>query len=405
MAFGSIYTGTTGLLTFSKGLDTISNNVANLNTVGYKRNDLLFRDLFYQLQVSGQNNEQPNASWLGQGVTDGGTVTSFAQGEIQDTGNDTDVAIAGNGFFILRRDNDTFYTRGGQFSFDDDGFLVSNVLNSRVAGIDASEELVDISIAGLRTSPAQATNRVTFFNNLSTGSSSHVIDDLDVIDSVGEVHSFTVNFTNNSAVTPRSWLVEVEDESAAIVTSGQEIRFQANGSPEVGFNEFIFSYQPGSASAANITFNFGAPGSFAGATSFSSGSTSTLAVDDSDGIELGSLLGLSFDREGLLTINYSNGASEIAGRLGLAWFDALQSLQQIGNGLFLVDDSQEPVIGTAAAGVMGEIVSNSIEISNVELSQEFTDLIIVQRGFQASSQVVSVANEMIQQLLDISGGR
>lgn len=405
MALGSIYTGTTGLLTFSKGLDTISNNVANLNTVGYKRNDLLFRDLFYQLQVSGQNNEQPNPSWIGQGVTDGGTVTSFAQGEIQDTGNATDVAIDGNGFFILRRDSDTFYTRGGQFSFDDDGFLVSTVLNSRVAGVNASNNLVDLSIAGLRTNPAQATSRVTFFNNLSTGSTSHVINDLEVIDSLGEVHTFAVTFTNNSAVTPRSWLVEVEDETASIVTTGEEIRFQANGSPEVGFNEFSFSYQPGSASAADITFNFGAPGSFSGATSFSSGSTSTLALDDSDGTELGSLLDLNFDREGLLTINYSNGASAVAGQLGLAWFDALQSLQQIGNGLFLVDGNQKPIIAAAASGVMGEIVGSSVEISNVELSQEFTDLIIVQRGFQASSQVVSVANEMIQQLLDIGSGR
>jgi len=401
MAFGTIYSGTTGLLTFSKGLDVISNNVANLNTVGYKRNDLLFRDLFYQLQQSGQNAEQPNRSRFGSGVTDGGTVTSYAQGEIQDTGNETDAAIDGNGFFILRDGDNTFYTRAGQFLFDDDGFLVSDRLDSRVAGINAAGELIDINISGARTNPAQATTEVTFGNNLSAGSTSHVINDLEVFDSLGEQHTLTLTFTNNSAVTPRSWLIEVEDENTNIITTGEEIRFQANGSPEVGFNEFSFSYQPAGAAATEINFDFGQPGSFAAATSFSSGSISSLAVSSQNGAGLGSLLNLSFDRSGMLNLEYSNGEIFALGQLGLAWFDALQSLQQIGNGLFLVGGDQKPQISAAASGVMGDIVGNSIEISNVELSQEFTDLIIVQRGFQASSQVVSVSNEMIQQLLDI----
>ena len=401
MAFGTIFSGATGLLTFSKGLDVISNNVANLNTVGYKRNDLLFRDLFYRLQVGGQNSEQPGLSRIGNGVTDGGTVTSFTQGEIQDTGNQTDVAIDGNGFFILRQNGNTFYTRAGQFTFDDDGYLVSNALNGRVAGIDASGNLVDINISGLRTNPAQATASVSFFNNLSTGSTTHTINDLEIIDSLGGQHTFTVTFTNNNAVTPRSWLVDVEDETATVITTGEEIRFQANGSPEVGFNEFSFTYQPTGASATDMTFSFGDPGSFAGTTSFSSGTISNLAVEDQDGIGLGSLVDIAIDREGVLILNYSNGNEAQAGQLGLAWFDALQSLQQIGNGLFLVDDDQQPILSAAAAGVMGEIVGGGVEISNVELSQEFTDLIIVQRGFQASSQVVSVANEMLQQLLDL----
>ncbi len=404
MAFGTIYSGTTGLLTFSKGLDVISNNVANLNTVGYKRNDLLFRDLFYQMQVAGQNSEEPNASQIGNGVTDNGTITSFTQGEIQDTGNQTDVAIDGNGFFILRQDGNTFYTRAGQFSFDADGYLVSGVLDSRVSGIDSVGNLIDINISGLRTNPAQATSEVSFSNNLSTGSTTHVINDLEVMDSLGDQHTFTVTFTNNSATTPRSWLIEVMDENGDIVTTGEEIRFQTNGSPEASFNEFTFSYQ-GTGGTADITFNFGEPDSFVGATSFSGGTVSTLAVSDQDGVEAGSILNVEFDREGVLTINYSNGETASAGRLGLAWFSELQSLQQIGNGLFLVDGDQEVILSGAAEGVMGEIVGNSIEISNVELSQEFTDLIIVQRGFQASSQVVSVSNEMIQQLLDLGSSR
>ncbi|MFC1336399.1 MAG: flagellar hook protein FlgE, partial [gamma proteobacterium symbiont of Clathrolucina costata] len=129
-------------------------------------------------------------------------------------------------------------------------------------------------------------------------------------------------------------------------------------------------------------------------------------LESQDGYARGSLIRMGFDRDGTLTVEYSNGKDNESTQLALAWFDDVQALRQIGGGLFLADDTLEPIIDTPMQGVMGEIVEKSLELSNVELTLEFTDLIIMQRGFQGSSQILTVSNEMIQQLLDMGrGGR
>jgi len=399
--FGSVYTGLSGLIAFSKGLDVISNNVANLNTPGYKGNDLLFRDLFYRYQLSGDGDGRSTATQIGTGVNAKGTSLRFMQGDLQQTGNATDVAIDGNGFFILRSETDTFYTRAGQFEFDDSGYLVARGADARVAGIDDSGNLSDINIKGMRTNPAQPTSEVVLANNLSTGSTSHEIPEIQIIDSLGGSHTFKMTLTNNSAATARSWLVNIVDESGLQVATDAEIRFDGDGSPLVDFNKVTVNYQPDGALETEITFLFGEPGGFSGATSFSAGTDSTLSVDSDNGVSAGVLLSTAFDSDGVLTIKYSNGEEASSGRLALAWFDDLQSMRQIGSGMFLAPASSDVIVAAANESVMGEISGENLEISNVDLTREFTDLIIVQRGYQASSQVLTVSNEMIQQMLDM----
>ncbi|MBV1787718.1 flagellar basal-body rod protein FlgF [Marinobacterium sp. D7] len=403
--YGTIYSGTSGLITFSKGLDVISNNVANMNTPGFKRSDLLFRDLFYNYQYTGQFNQDFSSRKDGNGVTESGTTTSFSQGDNQQTGNSTDVAINGNGFFIFRDSGDVLYSRVGQFEIDNNGYLVSTVNNSRVAGINSSGKLVDINFSGLKNSPAVATKEVKFINNLSSGATEHTINDIEVYDVLGNTHKLTLTLTNNSTSTPRSWLGTVKDEEGNVIASDLEIRFQGNGSPAEGFSSFTFTLDPEDASPSDITFSFGEPGSFTGATSFSSGSSSDLAVGEQDGVPFGIQTGFSFTRDGVLEVEYSNGVTAEGGQLALAWVSDLQGMKQLGGGLFEYDESGRIEIGTANDGMMGEIVGGSIEISNVDLSQEFTDLVIVQRGFQVSSQVVSIANEMLQQLIENTGSK
>lgn len=402
---GSIYTGMSGLITYSRGLDTISNNVANLNTPGFKASDLLYRDLFYQFQWVASQGPQLANEQDGTGVGDQGTLIRFAQGDLQDTGIDTDAAIDGNGFFILRTDDGDQYTRAGQFVFDDDGVLVTADTEDRVAGLGEGGGLVDITLDGLRTIPPTATGRVTFIDNLSPDSTRHVIDDLVLLDTVGESQPVTITFTNNSAQTPRSWLIDVENEDGETVVAGAEIRFQANGSPEVDFNEITFTFTPAESDPFEVTFFFGAPGSFTNATSFAAGTISTLAVEDQDGTESGSLIGVGFTRDGSLDLEYSNGETRQGTRLALAWFNDLQQLRQIEGARFLPQDGQRVTIGGATDGVFGEVLEETVESSNIDLTQEFTDLIIVQRGYQASSQVITVANEMLQQLFEIGRSR
>jgi flagellar hook protein FlgE len=400
--YGTIYKSTSGLLTYSKGLDVVSNNVANLNTPGFKRSDLVFKDLFYEYKDKSSNY---NSGASGNGVSDNGTITSFAQGDLQQTDNDTDVAIDGNGFFVLRDGDSTFYSRVGQFQIDDNDYLVSSTNGANVVAINSSGDLIDINLDKFRVNPPKSTSRVSFNDNLSTGSTEHTVADINIFDSLGEQHALELTLTNNSSVLAGSWLATVKDENNVDLAVDQEIRFNTNGTPTSGFNSFEFSIDFDSAETSNIVFDFGEADSFSGATSFSSGSTSELKFDAQNGFGVGSQTNLAFDSDGFLNISYSNGEFAQVAQLAMAWASDLKSFEQTGSGLFSYTGSNNVEVGRANDGVMGAIVGGSIEISNVDLSQEFTDLVIVQRGFQVSSQVLSVANEMLEKLLDTASSR
>jgi flagellar hook protein FlgE len=404
---GSIYNGLTGLLGFSKALDVISNNVANLNTPGFKSSQIQFQDLFYQYQLAGDREGSRAALQMGSGMETGSTSIRFAQGDLRETGTDSDVAIDGNGFFILRKDGETFYTRAGQFEFDQDGFLIDRSNKARVAALGAGNALEDISIIGLQTSPAKATTEIKFLDNLSTGDNEHEITDITIYDTLGASHTIKIKFINNSSATPYSWKVEVREvtgTSDTLLSSG-EIRFQGNGSPETGFNTLAFDFAPNGATANTISLNFGDPGSFSGATSFSGGTNSTMRMGSQNGYAAGSLTSASFDEAGYLVAQYSNAQTTKYQRLALASFDYLQGLEQVGGNLFLSGGNQKRTLGQPGEGVMGKLRGRSIELSNVDLTQQFTDMIIVQRGYQGSSQIISVTNEMIQQLFDMRSKR
>lgn len=403
---GSVYTANSGLMAFSKGLDVISGNVANLNTPGYKATQLMFQDVFYQQTLSGGYQNNFPGTQIGNGSATNLTTMLFAQGEFQSTGNETDAAIDGNGFFVVREGGDTFYTRAGQFEFNDDGYLIVKGTDSRVAGLTASGGFTDINLKGLRSDPPNATAKIDFANNLSTGSAQHVLTDVEVIDAVGDTHNLKITFVNNSINTPRSWLIEIRDQDNKLIDSGGEIRFQGNGSPEDGFNSYTFTFLPEDTDPNEITLYFGEPNSFSFSTSFSAGADSDLAVESNDGHATGTLTSISFDHKGVMQLSYSNDQTEDGARLALARVENVQNLQSIGGGRFIAPEGTVIEIGGASELGIGEILSGSVELSNVELTQQFTDMIIIQRGYQASSQVITVANEMMQQLMGImQGGR
>jgi flagellar hook protein FlgE len=401
--FGSIYSGYSGLLGFSKGLDVLSNNVANMNSPGFKASELSFRDLVYRYGFNGSGNGGNSSLQIGGGVDPSTTRVRFRQGETRETGNALDAAIDGNGFFVLRQDGKTFYSRAGQFEFDGDGFLVDQSGEARVAALN-NGELVDINVIGLRNNPPQATSSVVFAANLSRGGTTHSISAVNVHDTTGASHALSMTFTNNNSTTSGSWLVEVRDESNAVIANG-EIRFEGNGSPAAGFNTMAFSYTPNGASPSTITLNFGDVGSFSGSTNFSGGTTSDLRVQSQDGYAAGFLTEVSFDEDGRLVTKYSNAQTTKHERLALAWFADLQHLTQTGNNRFSNETQQSVVLDTPGNGAMGKLVPKKVELSNVELSEQFTDMVVIQRGYQASSQIISVANEMIQQLFDIRAKR
>jgi flagellar hook protein FlgE len=156
--------------------------------------------------------------------------------------------------------------------------------------------------------------------------------------------------------------------------------------------------------ASTITLNFGTPGSFNAATNFSGGTTSDLKMNTQDGYAAGSLTTTSFDAQGHVMLQYSNGQTKTGPQLALAWFNNIQDLSQDGNELFTNPSGMKPILNKANGEVSATLTSNEVELSNVDLTQQFTELVVIQRGYQSSSQVVSVANQMVQDLIDMRSG-
>ncbi len=392
----SVYIGMTGLISFSKGLNNISNNVANLNTPGFKGSQLEFLDLFYRQQYSGSSEQQGTPYSEGSGVRTGASIANFSQGEFRQTGSDLDAAIDGNGFFVLRKDGELFYTRAGQFKVDDDGYLVSNDDGTRVAGLNGNA-LVDISVAGKRSNPPKATRTVNFTDSLSSNSPTFSVPSIAVFDSLGTQHLLTLNLTNDSANTPGHWTFELLEGTQSLTTG--EISYAGSGSPMSGSDQHTFTFDPGKgAYATEVTLDF------SGSTSFSS-SESSLRVGTQDGYAAGFLTKTALDTDGNLVLTYSNGQTLKEQRLALAWFDNLAVLQAQGGNRYTAFGEANRLLARAGESGMGKLKTTGIELSNVDLAQEFSELIIVQRGYQASSQVITAANEMIQQLGEIRGRR
>lgn len=379
--FQALFNSLSGLFSFSRSLDTVSNNVANMNTPGFRGSDSFFENL----------NNQQGTRISGQGLR-------TTPGDIRQTGNSTDIAIDGTGFFVLRDDKGYLhYTRAGQFRFDEAGMLIDSVTKYQVMAIDAAGNLSQISLEGYRTLPAVATTRVTLAGNLAPSGTTYDINSVRVYDASGNAHTLKITFTNNTAVTPGSFLVSITDETGADVgPAGAEIRFSTAGTLQAGYNTIALQLTfQGTAQA--ITLDFGTPGTFSGATSLA-GLNTNLGATVTDGRPVLGINSLSFDDEGVLQIAYSGTEKREGQQLALASFLSESSLK-LGAGRLISDaDAQRSELGRPGSSVFGKVKGGSLEMSNIDLTQEFADMLIIQRGYQASSRVMSVSNEMIEQL-------
>jgi flagellar hook protein FlgE len=390
----SIYIGLTGLNTNSRGLQTISNNVANLNTPGFKSSTLRFTDLFYSRPAG--TTATPGTPQFGSGVTYAQTTVNFRQGEIRSSSQDLDVAIEGRGFLALLDGDETLYSRTGQFVIDGDGYLTESNVILRLGVLTSAGLLQAFNVNDRRVNPPKATKEVKFVDNLSATGSEHVIQDVEVFDSNGGAHRWTIRFKNDFANTAGRWAVTVEDEAANKVAEGEVV---FNGSvPVAGKDKITVELKPAVGATTSVLLDFSA-----GVTGFSAGTTSSLRVESADGYGAGQLSRISIDDAGRLKLEYSNGQTEESDHVALVDFEDLQALRQRGDGLFENTATAEPRVGRQGDFGLGEVRGQSLEASNVDLSQEFGQLILYQRGYQASSQVISVANEMIQQLFELRG--
>lgn len=376
----SFFNGMSGMFNFSKMLDNVSNNISNMNTPGYKGSDMFIRSI-----TDGDSN-------LGAAVTS--TAIRTQTGDIRQTSNTTDLAINGDGYFVLKnKAGDIFYTRAGQFRFDENNKLIDSASGYSVMAVNSSNQLQQIDVSNNKLLPPVPTTTINLVGNLSQNDSTFTVNNIAVFDASGTSQLLSATFTNAGSNT---WNVSLTNSGATQVASFQ-IQFAIDSSPATGFNSITKAITLGS-SSQNITFNMGATGTLTGATQ--SSGRSDLAVTVKDGHAALGLRTLAIDEKGIIQFTYSDSETISGQQVALANFSDPSTLQPASKGLFKSTAIKPPAYGKPNSGNFGSIQSKSIEMSNVDLTQEFADILIIQRGYQASSRVMSVSNDLLDQLFN-----
>jgi len=381
----SLYSGISGLRSHQTMLDVTGNNIANVNTAGFKSSTTQFQDTLSQM-TQGAGGPQTglggtNPAQIGLGVQVAGITTNFAQGSMQATGKATDLAIAGDGFFVTRQGNDTLYTRAGSFDFDADGRLVTpdgKIVQGYAATngvVNVGGGLGDITLPVGAAAPAAATTVANVGGNLPSDSPVGTIlnRDVDVYDDFGTKSTLSLAFTRTGA----GWTVQGTGgaQTALTFTEGA-----VNGTPSLDVN--------------GVRVDLSKVTGFA--------KLNTVSITDQDGREAGTLQGFSIAKDGTLVGQFSNGQSLAVGRIALATFANSAGLEKAGSsGYRATANSGDAAVGVPGSPGVGALAAGTLEMSNVDLSQEFTNLIVAQRGFQANARIITTSDEVLQELTNL----
>lgn len=388
---GSIYIGLSGMTAHSQGLQTISNNVANMNSPGFKASSVSFEEVLGQGQ-SGGSSGGPD----GGGVRYGGEQVDFSQGDLRQTGGELDLAIQGDGMLVLLDGEARHYARTGQFEVNSEGFIVDRASGHQLGVLNAGNELVPVNVDVNAVSAPVATTTIAFSENLSSTGTEAAVSNIAVYDATGAKQVWKVEFKAVGASAPGEWKVTVTDQAGVPVGGEATLKFLTGGAVDPATQRITVT--PSQAGASPVILDFSG-----GVTSFSSGTSSSLRSSSVDGRAAGEVTSVGVDSEGKVKLTYSNADSLTLGSIALADFSDMQQLERAGGGMFDAVGGEAPRLVASGQPGVGRLVSQQIEASNVDLAAEFGELILVQRGFQASSQVVSVSNDMIQQLFGIRG--
>lgn len=389
-------------------LDVIADNLANANTTGYKSSRVVFQDQYAQIMNSGAAPSATsggiNPTQVGLGVKLGYVTPVFTQGMMQSTGRSTDLAVQGNGFFIYNDGQQQYYSREGSLELDADGYLVNNSTGMRIQGwlvaagataVDTNSPISDLQIQ-LDSTLARETTVINMGGNLNSQSANgtNVDATFGVYDSLGALHTVTIRFTRFDDDT-WNWAMQ-----GAGITGAGAVNFDTNGhyASSTMTTQILI---PGSAGAQNIVLDNVADLNLDSLTMLAS--ANSVAISNQDGLEAGSVTDIyGAPNTGELYLVYSNGLKQLVGQLALASFTNPAGLLRAGQNNFKVGlNSGDPQIGAAGNGGRGNIASGYLEASNVDMAQEFTNMILAERGFQASSRVITTSDEILQELVNL----
>ena len=402
-----------GLDAESNALSVISNNLANLNTVGYKKQDASFQDLFYQtVGVTGSG----DPIQIGAGSSVAATSTNFTDGSLDTSGVATDVAITGNGFFVTQQaDGSQQFTRDGHFTINSSGDLMTQD-GQMVMGYQAVNGVITpgtalsaIQLGQGLISPPLATTSMQMNTNLDASAAvgTNFSTPISVYDSLGVSHVLTFEFTKTAA---NSWSYNITVPAADLGQTGAPVSI-STGTMNFDSNGVL------TAPAANVT-GVGLTGLADGATDMSLtwnlfdssnnplitqvASASTTSTTSQDGYSSGNLLNFNIGSDGVIQGTFSNGQTRAVGQLALASFADAQGLQRLGSNSYAATlSSGAPVVGVPGAGGRGTLTGGALEQSNVDIATEFADMILAQRGFQANAKVVTTFDEITQDTINL----
>jgi flagellar hook protein FlgE len=403
-------------------MDVIGNNIANVNTVGFKSGRVSFQDILSQtLRGAASPNGglgSVNPAQIGLGMTVAGIDVLHTQGNLQSTGKITDMAIQGDGFFMLSDGTQPSFTRDGSFDISLDGTLVNASSGLKVQGwqansagvIDATMAPTNISIPIGQRTTAAATSTASIRGNLDAGApvGATATTTLTVFDSLGVSHSVKVTFTKTAA-NAWGWAAATDPADAgASITAGSStgvLTFTGSGvidtvtpTPPTGTLSIDLANGANSplvldATAATPTLDFNAMTQFSGASE---------PVTQANGFTSGTLVTFAVGNGGEITGVYSNGQTQVLGQLALASFLNPAGLVRAGQNMFQASSaSGNPSIGRPGQGNRGNVTTGALEMSNVDLATQFTGMITAQRGFQANGRVITTSDEMLQELVNL----
>ncbi len=398
----------TGLEASSTALNTIANNLANMNTTAFKSQDVTFSDLFYQ-QIGDTGAGDPLQ--VGAGTQVASTETSFTQGSIDETGNATDVALNGQGFFVVENGGAAEYTRDGNFTLSADGSLTTqdgqNVMGYPVVNgaVDTNAPLTAIQIPVGQVEQPAATSTMSLTANLdaSSAAGTEVPAQITIYDSLGVAHVATINFTSQGN---GAWNYAIS-LPAGDATGGTNLtgtlQFDANGNlTSPAQNVPGISFTGLSDGANDLTINWNLYGANNTPTITQVASASAVSATNQNGYASGEYSGFTIDSSGVVSAEFSNGQTTAVGQLALASITNQQGLTiTAGNNYQTTLASGAASVGVAGAAGLGTIQDEALEESNVDISTQFSNLIVQQQAFDASSKAITTFDTISQDTLNM----